>query len=496
MAWHIVPSIPFLCHHPNPLAKNALMNTQSQNAFVPDPGELPTIDAQAMFPKPLDIRLAPDMKRDMPPLRPLHGVTNYAPLGGIAMDYPLDARALLQDLHLPYAYFHDDVYVSSGKDVIDVSRIFPLFGADENDPANYWFAETDDYLRQVVDDGLKVIYRLGESIECGENRYRTFPPKDFGKWTRICLNIIRHYTEGWADGFHWDMQDWAVWEEPNNPNLWHGPFEDYLRLYKLFSVEFKAAFPHLHVGGPSTTTLGYRFLEQFLTFVEAERLPLDFVNYTAYYLTPAEFLSESVKRREMMDCHGFANIPLWTTEWHCSPFWHDFADPVAYGRERCRFGGTEGAAFAAVILCGLQDTPVQRACFYSAHIGGGYGLLDMENRPTPTYHVFRIFSRLFMDSVRRVALDIQNASSNTQAILSQNRHGDLELFSGCFSRVEGTLTFQIPAGFTVKEIRILDDLGAADFREPEAGRIALEGGACRLRKYACATAFHLRLERD
>ena len=209
--------------------------------FVPDAGELRTADAQGISAEPVDIRLVPDLAKPLPPLRALHGVTNYAPLGNISQAYPIDVRARLRELRVPCAYFHDDPYVSKGREVIDVSRIFPLFHADENDPANYLFAETDDYLRPLVEDGVGIIYRLGESIECGGTCYRTSPPKDYAKWSRICLNIVRHYTEGWAGGFHWDIRDWAVWEEPNNPNLWHGPFSAYLELYRSISVAFKQA---------------------------------------------------------------------------------------------------------------------------------------------------------------------------------------------------------------------------------------------------------------
>ena len=464
---------------------------QTYANFVPDAGELRTADAQAVIPEPVAIRLVPDSKKTMPPVKALHGVTNYAPLGSTSMAYPLDVRSRLKELHVPYAYFHDDPYVSKGKDVIDVSRIFPLFHADETNPANYLFAETDDYLRPLVEDGVKIIYRLGESIECGGTCYRTCPPKDYAKWTRICLNIVRHYTEGWANGHHWDMTDWAVWEEPNNPNLWHGSFEAYLELYKSISVAFKQVFTRLRIGGPSTTTLGYRFLDQFLAFVKKENLPLDFVNYTGYYLTPAEYLQESVKRRELVDRHGFVDVPLWCTEWHCSPFWHAFADPAAYGRERNRYGGTEGAAFAATALCGLQDAPLERACFYSACIGGGYGLIDAECRPTPAYYVFQKFARLCNASVRRIAIEIRNASANTEALLSEKSDGMLELLCGTFSRIEGSITIEVPQGYEVHDVQVLDEMSSPRFAEMEQERIVRDGGTLTLGKYACASVFHV-----
>ena len=28
-------------------------------------------------------------------------------------------------------------------------------------------------------------------------------------------HIIRHYTEGWADGMHRDMQYWDIWNQPD-----------------------------------------------------------------------------------------------------------------------------------------------------------------------------------------------------------------------------------------------------------------------------------------
>ena len=87
---------------------------QTYANFVPDAGELRTADAQAVIPEPVAIRLVPDSKKTMPPVKALHGVTNYAPLGSTSMAYPLDVRSRLKELHVPYAYFHVDPYVSKG----------------------------------------------------------------------------------------------------------------------------------------------------------------------------------------------------------------------------------------------------------------------------------------------------------------------------------------------------------------------------------------------
>ncbi|NMA43979.1 MAG: hypothetical protein GX946_11460 [Oligosphaeraceae bacterium] len=473
---------------------DAMKTKANYTVFIPDPGELPTSQAQEIFPDPLDIRIDIDFEKTMPALRALHGVTNYTPLHGPSCSYPYDLKTMIRDLHIPCSYFHDDPYVNPGRNLIDVSRIFPLFHADENDPANYIFNETDDYLRTVVEDGVRIIYRLGETIEVGTH-YRTRPPKDYAKWTRICLNIVRHYTQGWGNGFHWPMKDWAVWEEPNNPNLWHGDFEEYLQLYKVFAPEFKKHFPDLNVGGPQTTTIGYRFLEQFLKFVRDEKLPLDFVNYTAYYLTPAELLSESVKRREMLDQYGFHSVPLGTNEWHCSPRWYAFSDPVGYGKERRRFGGVEGAVFAAAVLCGMQDTPLQHACFYSIRIPGGYGIFDGDDRPTATYYVFHRFARIFTNSTRRLATSIANASANTQSIASVDKQGNIEVLCGCYSLVRGQLSFGIPEGYTPERVEQINDDCHPRFAEMDGAMVGVQDGRVTLSKHECATAYYLKFVR-
>lgn len=40
------------------------------------------------------------------------------------------------------------------------------------------------------------------------------PPRDHDQWADICIHIIRHYNEGWANGFHLNLDYWHIWEEP------------------------------------------------------------------------------------------------------------------------------------------------------------------------------------------------------------------------------------------------------------------------------------------
>ena len=138
-------------------------------------------------------------------------------------------------LEIPYARNHDAAFYAGygGEHTVDVHRIFKNFDADENDPTNYVFGPTDTYVANTEAVGTKTFYRLGAAIEHGY-KYGTHPPKDFAKWARICEHIVRHYTEGWADGFRYDIEYWEIWNEPDCRNgdgsnpCWQGTEEQFI----------------------------------------------------------------------------------------------------------------------------------------------------------------------------------------------------------------------------------------------------------------------------
>ena len=139
--------------------------------------------------------------------------------------------------------------------------------------------------------GAEPIYRLGESIEHTSVKRYVHPPADMEKWAAVCLGIIRHYNEGWANGFHYNIRYWEIWNEPENrPAMWSGTDDDYLRLYRTTALAIKKEFPALKVGGPALGASG--------SFVKGEFVPTDFA---------ANFLAMCRKD----------NVPLNFFSWHC-----------------------------------------------------------------------------------------------------------------------------------------------------------------------------------
>lgn len=116
----------------------------------------------------------------------------------------------MRGLEIPLLRLHDAPYSENGAKLVDIPQVFPLFHLDADDPRNYYFPHTDDYIASILGLGAKVLYRLGVSIEHSAKHYFTDPPADYDKWAEVCIHIISHYNEGWADGFHHNIEYWEI----------------------------------------------------------------------------------------------------------------------------------------------------------------------------------------------------------------------------------------------------------------------------------------------
>jgi xylan 1,4-beta-xylosidase len=342
-------------------------------------------------------------------IRPLHGVN----LGPLCYRGLVDLTDYHRALKLPLTRLHDVVWVNY--DAVDVSSIFRDF---RNDPAladSYEFDATDDYLAAIVAAGSPILYRLGESIEHTPRKYRVHPPPDPVKWAEIGCAIIRHYNEGWADGFRHDIRYWEIWNEPENqPAMWTGTDDQYFQLYAITAQAIKSRWPDLKVGGPS---LGYTgefkggefqagdFLLRFLRFCRERQVPLDFFSWHRYTQDPADFARRAHALRKVLDAQGFPNTESHCNEWNYLP--HDDWRPMMKEgqgllREQwnAEMRGPRGAAFAAWALLSLQDAPVDMANFYTAEIQM-FGMFNFSGVPQKTYYAFKAFREL-LDTPCRV----------------------------------------------------------------------------------------------
>lgn len=335
------------------------------------------------------------------PFKPLNA-TNGGPTHKrhIATQYRSNL-ADYRDARIPYTRNHDTNLVSSygGPYVVDISAIFPDFQADVQDPASYFFENTDESILVPLEAGTRTFYRLGQSIEHQVCKRNVAPPKDYQKWAQICEHIIAHYTEGWANGYRLDMPYWEIWNEPDlkedslparEKPTWGGTKEQFFLFYEVAATYLKRRFPHLKIGGPA---LAHRmdWAEDFLAYMSARNVPLDFFSWHAYRHEAGDFALLGRQYRNLLDRYGYTHTESHLNEWNYVKNW---TDQFVYSLETIH--GCKGAAFTMAAISAAQNAPVDMMMYYDTRPSGFNGVFDFYTcRPLKTYYAMKWFGTFY-----------------------------------------------------------------------------------------------------
>ena len=336
------------------------------------------------------------------PVKPMNAVNN-----GPAWDSELQQQDF-RILQIPYSRTHDASEGYYGERLVDVSDIFPDFSKDPDCPSAYDFRETDLYIKTLIDSGSEPFYRLGQTIENQTAaKYNIYPPKDYKKWARICEHIIRHYNEGWADGFHYGIKYWEIWNEADldqssgrwktDPRTWGGPIEEFHKFYAVAAKHLKKCFPGLKIGGPSYCRIqGVKtYFPQFFEYMRDNQVPIDFVSWHKYGAEPSVYLMEAGIIRGWMKEYGYSDAELILNEWNYRRFKSgDGSSNERYNRANRR--SMKGAAFAAATMSALQDAQVDMMMYYDFRAASNYcGFYDFQlYQHMPVYYAFYAWSKL------------------------------------------------------------------------------------------------------
>ncbi|MBQ9997160.1 MAG: hypothetical protein IJP32_12355 [Clostridia bacterium] len=342
------------------------------------------------------IHVSADFSNVTGTIKPMHSVNN----GPAGIRGNSNAK-YFRDAAIPFARNHDANFAPSygAPHTVDIIAIFPDFDADENDPASYDFHLTDEYNETIMAAGTKVFYRLGNKIEHESKRYGALPPKDPHKWARICEHIIRHMNEGWADGHHYGIEYWEIWNEPDlHPQCWDGPEDKFFELFEIAARHLKACFPHLKIGGPAVTSVNNkRFLIPFFDYITRDKydpVPLDFFSFHRYAKTPQDVAAQAVEARRLLDEYGYADTETILNEWNYVKNWQPAEDMLYSYRV---IPSLKGSAFVAGSMLACQHSPLDHLMYYDARINTGWnGLFDyLSQTPFKPYYAIKYFSRLY-----------------------------------------------------------------------------------------------------
>lgn len=337
-----------------------------------------------------------DFSKPIGVIRHLHDIHS----GPLAWRGAIDLSSYYSDLGIKFIRLHDSPWVY--KDMVDIDYIFPRFEADVDNPDNYVFEQSDEYIGKMKAGGFEMIYRLGYSADVSAKH--NVPPSDFGKWASVCANIARHYNDGWANGYHYNIRYWEIWNEPDIQNFWKGTREEYFQLYEATARALKTVDPSLKTGGPATASAAKdnAFMDAFLKYCKERQIPLDFCSWHMYRAKPYELCESAIEVRELLDKYGFTRAETVLDEWNYFPGdWELlYREPQHQKYVDEQIGGMAGASFAASALIYLQDSKLDVATYYTGW-STVWGLFDQYGIPRKNFYAFKALS-LLMETPRRV----------------------------------------------------------------------------------------------
>ena len=328
-------------------------------------------------------------------IKPMNAVNN-GPAGSVVRQTGNDAA--FAAARIPYARNHDAAFYAGygGAKTVDVHRIFRNFDADENDPASYDFKATDAYVTRTEATGTHVFYRLGAAIEHQE-KCGTYPPKDFMKWARICEHIIRHYNEGWVNGFSYGIEYWEIWNEPDccNPDgsnpCWQGTNEQFVEFFCTVLPYLKGKFPSLKIGGPAFCAPDGVLQNMLLSEMQRRGLTMDFYSYHCYTSVPENLLTYIKNGEKILEKYGFSGMETILNEWNYNCGW--LGENFTNGIEAIL--GLKGASYAAACMCFAQASSLGMLMYYDARPSAYNGLFKPYTlKINYTYYPFKMFGDL------------------------------------------------------------------------------------------------------
>ena len=360
-----------------------------------------------------------DFSKKAGKVKPMHSVNN-GPVYKFAADQRITNIDHYKAAGIPYARNHDASFFATygGEHIVDVNMIFTDWSRDADDPEAYDFVLTDEYLRVIEAGGAKVFYRLGSKIEHWKKKYNTLPPADFNKWAVVCEHIIRHYTEGWADGYHMDIEYWEIWNEPDldpddseHKRCWGGTAKQFYELYCVAHKHLKACFPHLKIGGPACASVNLEWLEGFFAALKENGIKPDFFSWHVYGATVEKIQTRIRLVRELLDRHGFCETESILNEWNYVKGWteDEWIYSLAVEKE------IKGAAYIAAVMCMSQNEALDNLMFYDARPGGMNSLFctDRIYECLKGYYPFYMFNQLYkLDS----AVEVSRESEDVWAV--------------------------------------------------------------------------------
>ena len=357
---------------------------------------------------------------------------------------------IFEEINTPVIRLKDQRHKGYGK-CLEVPFIFRDFKKDENDPANYYFYNTDASIKSSVAVCDKVMIRLGAPREYFAPLHSKVAD-DREKFAAICCNIIRHINDGWAKGMHAGVKYFEIWNRADDIKCWQKSYEEYYQLYEVCARAIKKLHPRLKVGGPAAADCSgdNKFLKGFLEYVAKNDVPCDFVSWNYYGEDPAEALTIAKNVRSAVFAAKLPKrVEIINDEWNCMTIGED-------GRVKTQnTRNMHGAAFDAAFMINMHKARMDFCTYYECQPFVPWGGLV---HPGWTYayktlYAFLAFARVY--NIGGTSVKTNTAGKNVYALAADNGEKKMMLVSIYQGKRD---TVQINTGISgSKTVYLLDE---------------------------------------
>lgn len=369
---------------------------------------------------------------------------------------------------IPYSRNHDSgvIGIYGGPYSHDILNIFPNFDADPYDPSSYDFACTDEAILTCLDAGTETFFRLGQTIEHQIKKHGTLPPKDFKKWAIVCEQIIRHYNEGWADGFHLNIEYWEIWNEPDldpddspNKRTWGGTKAQFFDMYEIAAKHLKSCFPHLTIGGPALAH-NVIWAEDFLRTMQERNVSIDFFSWHIYCTEPIAMIQKAERIKALLIKYDYASAESILNEWNYVKGW---TNEFVYSLETIH--GLKGAAFVMACICEAQKSDaIDMLMYYDTRPSCFNGAFDFYTaKPLKGYYPLYWYG-MFYDM--EYEIPAENSVENVYTLCGTDKNGKLSAIITYYTDDDDAANKTVNLDFRKSsnyEIYLLDEEHTNDF---------------------------------
>jgi xylan 1,4-beta-xylosidase len=329
-----------------------------------------------------------------------------------------------------HGLFHDDMFV---------------YRLDDDGQAVLNYQYVDDLFDRLLDMGVRPFVELGLSPgDLARDKSTVFwwgahgsPPADLVAWTSLVSATVRHWVARYGID---EVRQWYfdVWNEPNLHSFFAGTRSEYYDLYAATAHALKAIDPDLRVGGPATSNfvpdarfdgetedksghvtvtaenrdaLEWRpaWLEHFLDHCARERLPVDFVSchpyptdwaldhhgQGAHYTRGADATYKDLTTvRNIVGKSAFPDAEIHLTEWNSTPSSRDHTHDHLHAATFVVRANLESIGLADSLAYWTFTDVFEEMGAGDTAFHGGFGLVNQQGIPKPTYHAYRFLHAL------------------------------------------------------------------------------------------------------